>query len=122
MEDRRPTPDTPLLHSPILNVYADGQLCWGNIPRPKGLAISAIPDFEHAVFESWSTHPNPGQELTVTGKGGLVRLWDDLAAKRATRFPVKRLKPFGTVRWRGATKILGGPLTIGALIAAGGRL
>ena len=27
-ESRRPTADTELLHSPILNVYVDAQLCW----------------------------------------------------------------------------------------------
>lgn len=92
--NERPGADTPLLHSPVLNVYLDGRLCWGNITKPKALAIASIPEFERAVFDSWSTHPNPGQELTVTGKGGLVRLWDDLAARQAKRFPVKRLKPF----------------------------
>ncbi|NWM25016.1 PRTRC system protein B, partial [Escherichia coli] len=87
-----PTAETILLHSPILNVFLNGSLCWGNIPRPTSLEVAAIPEFERALFDSWSTHPNPGQELTVTGKGGLVRLWDNLAATRATRFPVKRLK------------------------------
>lgn len=90
----RPTAETVLLHSPILNVFLNGALCWGNIPRPTSLEVSAIPEFERALFDSWSTHPNPGQELTVTGRGGLVRLWDNLAATGATRFPAKRLKPF----------------------------
>jgi PRTRC genetic system protein B len=98
--NKRPTADTPVLHSPVLNVFVDGQLCWGNIPKPKVLSIASIPEFERAVFDSWSTHPNPGQELTVSGKGGLVRLWDDLAARRAKRFPVGRLKPFTVVHGR----------------------
>jgi PRTRC genetic system protein B len=106
----RPAADTPLLHSPVLNVYVDGSLCWGNIAKPKALTVAAIPDFERAVFDSWSTHPNPGQEMTVCGKGGLVRLWDDLAARGATRFPVKRMKPFGT----GARKQ---PVTLGSLVS-----
>lgn len=93
-ENRRPAADTRVLHSPILNVFVDGTLCWGNIAKPRVLAIAAIPQFERAVFDSWSTHPNPGQELTIAGKGGLIRLWDDLAARKARRFPVKRLKPF----------------------------
>ncbi|PZR01905.1 MAG: PRTRC system protein B, partial [Archangium gephyra] len=87
----RPTAETRVLHSPILNVYVNGSLCWGNIPRPRTLGVASIPDFERALFESWSTHPNIGQELTVTGKGGLVQLWDDLATRGATRFPVHRL-------------------------------
>ncbi len=93
--NERPVADTRVLHSPILNVFLNGLLCWGNIPQPKAPIIASIPEFERAVFDSWSTHPNRGQEMTVTGKGGLVRLWDNLAARKATRFPVKRLKPFG---------------------------
>ncbi|OYW88124.1 MAG: PRTRC system protein B [Sphingobium sp. 32-64-5] len=114
----RPTADTPVLHSPVLNVYLDGRLCWGNIPKPKALAIASIPEFERAVFDSWSTHPNPGQELTVTGKGGLVRLWDDLAARRAKRFPVRRLKPFTPYRQtpRAAGAAAPAAMTVGTLI------
>lgn len=90
----RPDTQTVLLHSPVLNVFLNGNLCWGNIARPKTLGTASMIEFERAVFDSWSTHPNPGQESTVSGKGGLVRLWDDLAARRAQRFPIKRLKTF----------------------------
>lgn len=121
----RPSADTLLLHSPILNVYADGQLCWGNIARPRALTVASIPDFERAVFESWSTHPNPGQELTVSGKGGLARLWDDLAARGTARFPVKRLKPFGTAQRRQDRRSAGSApkpaVTVGQLVTASAR-
>jgi len=118
-DNERPTAATQLLHSPILNVFVDGSLCWGNIPRPRTLSVSTIPEFERALFDSWSTHPNQGQELTVTGKGGLVKLWDDLAARRARRFPVYRLKPFfrnGTQRGGAAQPV---PMTFGHLISGG---
>ena len=121
----RPTSDSPVLHSPILNVFIDGRLCWGNIQRPKSLTVAAIPDFERAVFESWSTHPNPGQELTITGKGGLIKLWDDLAARRARQFPVRRLKPFvGAARSHASRRPATGavdPVTVRRLIAASAR-
>lgn len=113
-ESRRPDADTQLLYSPVLNVFVSGHLCWGNIPKPKRLTIAAMPEFERAVFDSWSTHPNPGQEVTVKGKGGLVRLWDQLAARKAKRFPVKRLKPFTPGSRRNG---LAGPVTLGNLIA-----
>lgn len=121
----RPSADTVLRHSPILNVFSDGQLCWGTVPRPAKLEVASIPAFERAVFDSWSTHPNQGQDLTVTGKGGLIRLWDDLAARKATRFPVKRLKPF-VVRAKGGMRIGSAqgapePMTVARLIARGGR-
>lgn len=121
----RPTAQTPLLHSPILNMFVGGQLCWGNIPRPKSVGIASIPDYERAVFESWSTHPNAGQERTVTGKGGLIGLWDDLAARRATRFPVRRLKPlcFPARRQagRGPGSTRADAVTLGTLIARWNR-
>lgn len=119
--NRRPTADTRLLHSPILNVFVEGQLCWGNIPRPCALAIASIPDFERAVFDSWSTHPNPGQEFTVTGRGGLVRLWDELAARRARRFPVSRLKPFDPGACWQARRPSGDPITVGMIIESAHR-
>lgn len=123
--NERPTAETRLLHSPILNVFVGGQLCWGNIPRPRSFSIASIPDYERAVFESWSTHPNPGQERTVTGKGGLIRLWDDLAARGAKRFPVRRLKPlsFAGCRQpvRNARHTAPDPVTVGALIARWNR-
>jgi len=115
--NERPTANTRVLHSPVLNVFVDGSLCWGNIPMPKAPTIASIPDFERAVFDSWSTHPNPGQELTVTGKGGLVGLWDDLAARRAKRFPVRRLKPFIPGPRRQARRTSADTMTIGKLIS-----
>jgi PRTRC genetic system protein B len=117
-ESVRPTAATTVLHSPVLNVYINGSLCWGNIPRPKALTIASIPEFERAVFDSWSTHPNPGQENTVSGKGGLVRLWDHLAARAETRFPVARLKAFDPRAQRvGEFQ----PITLGHLISKGVR-
>lgn len=113
----RPTADTQLLHSPVLNVYIDGRLCWGNIAFPKSITTAAIPEFERAVFDSWSTHPNPGQEATVTRKGGLVRLWDGLAARKAMRFPTRRLRPFA-IRSGGKAAP---PMTLGELIKRSAR-
>lgn len=110
----RPSADTPVLHSPVLNVFITGQLCWGNIAKPKALNVAAIPEFEAAVFDSWSTHPNAGQDQSVTGKGGLVRLWDDLAARGAKTFPVARLKPFHPATNRPADLK---PVTVAQLLA-----
>lgn len=114
----RPAADTVLLHSPVLNVYINGRLCWGNIAFPKSITTTAIPEFERAVFDSWSTHPNPGQETTVTRKGGLVRLWDGLAARKAMRFPTRRLKPFAI---RSDGKAASQPMTLGELIKRSAR-
>jgi len=116
--NERPNANTRVLHSPILNVFINGTLCWGNIPVPRSLAIASIPEFERALFDSWSTHPNPGQEFTVSGKGGLIRLWDDLAARRARRFPVSRLKLFGAGKRRQTRRTSAEAMTVGKLIGA----
>lgn len=116
-KSERPDAATQMLYSPVLNIFIDGSLCWGNIAKPKSLTVTSIPEYERAVFDSWSTHPNPGQELTVSGKGGLVRLWDDLAAKGARRFPVERLRPFDVSAGRGAAK----PITLGQLVEGAAR-
>ena len=112
-KNERPTADTVLLCSPILNVFANGTLCWGNIPKPKTINVAAIAQYEAAVFDSWSTHPNPGQEHSLKGKGGLARLWDELAAKKARRFPAHRLQPFtgGQQRPKNAA-----PITLGQIV------
>lgn len=110
----RPTADTAVLHSPVLNVFINGQLCWGSVAKPKALNVAAMAQFEAAVFDSWSTHPNAGQDQSITGKGGLVRLWDDLAARGARTFPVARLKPFHPDQRRPADPK---PVTVAELIA-----
>ncbi len=82
--------------------------------KPKALNVASMAQFEAAVFDSWSTHPNAGQDQSVTGKGGLVRLWDDLAARGAKVFPVSRLKPFHPHQNRPAAPQ---PVTVAQLIA-----
>ena len=113
-ENKRPSADTVLLHSPVLNVFLDGKLCWGNIAKPKALTVAAMAEYERALFDSWSTHPNAGQDHSITGKGGLIRLWDDLAARWATRFPTRRLKPFHPAQRRPENAA---PITLGQIIA-----
>ena len=113
-QNARPVAETQVLHSPVLNVFINGQLCWGNIAKPKTLDVAAMAEFEAAVFDSWSTHPNAGQDQSVTGKGGLVRLWDELAARGAKTFPISRLKPFHPNQNRPAAAQ---PVTVAQLLA-----
>ncbi len=114
LANKRPTAETLVLHSPVLNVFLDGQLCWGNIAKPKAISVGAMAEYERAVFESWSTHPNAGQDRTVTRKGGLVRLWDDLATSKARRFPAHILRQFYPVSNRPAKAA---PFTLEQLVA-----
>jgi len=85
-DDARPTPDTVLLRSPIMNIFEDGALCWGSVQKPRLASQDACAQFEAAVFDGWNTHPNGTQG--EIGPHGLVRLWDDLITSKASRFPV----------------------------------
>lgn len=91
--NKRPTPDTVLHHSPVLNVFSNSTLCWGNIKNPGKPILANIPLYERAVFDSWSTHPNPGQNQAIRYQGGLIALWDFLIDIKANKFPGRTLKP-----------------------------
>jgi PRTRC genetic system protein B len=113
--NRRPTPETPLYRSPILNVDAAGALCWGSIPRPALEAPDVVAQLERALFESWSTHPNDAKNPAVDMPGGTPALWEHLIATKAKTFPTKVLKPH--------TRPIGGrartrPMTLADLIAS----
>ncbi|MFD1961627.1 hypothetical protein ACFSHP_25920 [Novosphingobium panipatense] len=68
--NERPGAETPVLHSPILNVFADGRLCWGNIPKPRALSIASIPAYESALFDSGRRIPIPGRTGRYAGRAG----------------------------------------------------
>ena len=97
-EDRRPTPDTPLLLAPYPNLFPDGAVCWGSTRLPGGEDPEA---WEAAFFEGAFSHAG---SLRPLKRGSLTDLWRKLAGKR--RFPVGRLKAAGLTlgellgRWR----------------------
>jgi PRTRC genetic system protein B len=82
----RPVADTPVLHSPILNVFIEGRLCWGNIPRPKTLGVAAIPEFERAVFDPGRRTPIPDRSGPSPAKAA--------SSDSGTISPRARGKPF----------------------------
>ena len=81
----RPVADTPVLHSPILNVFIEGRLCWGNIPRPKTLGVAAIP----ASSGSGTISPRVGQAASRSGASGpsIPPPVSDRRARRPRRSP-----------------------------------
>ena len=84
------------------------------------LEDSRLPDGDVTVAVEYSTL-NYKDGLAITGKGGLVRLWDDLAARKAKRFPVRRLRPFDPGRTRQASRraTRTDQMTLGKLLARG---
>lgn len=75
----RPTPSTPLYHSPHFNVWDGGRICTGNVELPATFGAEVIHSYESAFFRSHFTHPN--RTTAVKHKGGMEQLWrEQLAA------------------------------------------
>lgn len=90
----RPSAQTVLMACPIMNVFSSALLCMGSVAQPIGKPLTTLDAWERAVFDSISTHPNPGQDMMVNYKGGLIALWADLLNRKVRNFPVKVLKPW----------------------------
>jgi PRTRC genetic system protein B len=85
----RPCPDTRLYRSPYFNVWDGGDICEGNIERPKQVTPETIARFERAFFDSRFTHPNTAR--LVNFKGGAGPFWTALLDARWKTFPEKHL-------------------------------
>lgn len=72
-QSERPTPRTPLCHSPHFNVWAGGKICTGNVALPGALSAEALAQYETAFFRSHFTHPN--HQTAVKYPGGMKALW-----------------------------------------------
>jgi PRTRC genetic system protein B len=91
----RPTFSEKLYHAPLPNIFREGFLCWGDIERP-AVSLRAIPDYEHALFNTYFTTPNHNETLRgLTERNDLCAFWRTLHDNRSTEFPVERLCPFG---------------------------
>ena len=84
----RPRPDTKLAAAPYWNIDSNGAVCAGTMRTPKSLAVTSIPAWQQAFFQSEFTHPGGGGRLTKR-RGGTTALWKSLAGKR--QFPSSTL-------------------------------
>lgn len=57
-DDKRPTPQTPIFHAPLGNLYSSTNLCTGNATLPMGCSVSDIASWESIVFDTAWTHAN----------------------------------------------------------------
>lgn len=87
--NERPAADTPLFKAPYWNTNNDGRVCLGSMRRPGAVGVDSLRQWEEGYFGSLFTGQNGGGELA---KGGLVKLWAELADTRR-QFPVRRLIP-----------------------------
>lgn len=91
-----PAPDVPLYHAPCSNVYENGSICPGNTPFPE-----AAPDtMQHAfdLFMHASVFNLHLAQNRVTGKAktNVLTLWQTLAARPRSRFPLRCLRLLST--------------------------
>jgi PRTRC genetic system protein B len=87
----RPKRDTRLMAAPYWNTAADtGDVCEGDMRRPKHTDIATMLEWEEGFFNSHFTHPSGIGKLTAHA-GGFIGLWTELRAKE--QFPAAYLVP-----------------------------
>lgn len=90
--NQRPATATQLMVAPYWNVDGEtGWTCQGSMRSPDDPGVAAIPQWEHAFFQSEFTHHTGARKLT-SHSGGFLGLWTSLAGSQR-RFPAKYLTP-----------------------------
>jgi PRTRC genetic system protein B len=85
----RPTAETRLMVAPYWNTEASrGDVCEGDMPRPRETDVTNILEWEEGFFNSRFTHPSGIGKLTAHS-GGFTGLWTELAGK--DQFPARYL-------------------------------
>ena len=87
----RPDPAAQLWRAPYFNVWANGQVCTGNVRLPETLSTAALQRYEHAFFDSEFTHPNVGaRERLLIHPQGSYAFWSGMLdpTRGLTEFPV----------------------------------
>lgn len=87
----RPKPETKLMVAPYWNTAAaTGDVCEGDMRRPKHTDIATMLEWEEGFFNSRFTHPSGIGKLT-SHAGGFIGLWTELVG--TDQFPSKYLAP-----------------------------
>lgn len=94
---KRPDENTRLYHAPLMNIYANGSLCLGNIAAPP-CDLSGMAEWEAAIYDTLFTHTNHRNTLRFATEPkddniAHYRFWRQLQKDKATRFPVGALAP-----------------------------
>ena len=109
-DDVRPHAGTTLWRAPYFNVYADGQICTGNVRLPESLSAATLRQFEKAFFDSEFTHPNVrGKEKLLHYAHGPYDFWAGLLKRPDDLgFPVNNLVKMNLTLERLAKKLENG--------------
>lgn len=92
---RRPeTPDTPLFHAPLPNVFGSGAICWGTVQRVTDTALRSArlaEDWTMLLGSSFGDHAVGGKSKRQPQD--IRKLLVDLEAQKARRYPTGDLIP-----------------------------
>ena len=91
---------TRLYQAPLMNVYANGNVCTGSATLPNECGIEQIRAWESVMFDSAFSHVNNPSTLSLDGdkdKGvdnkAHFRFWLSLSKKKVGKFPNEHLNP-----------------------------
>lgn len=109
-DDARPEPETPLFHTPLMNVDANGHVCLGTADVPPDCTLARRADWEAVVCETNFTHVNHRHTLQVSGAREVgteahFAFWQTLHER--ARFPTDALVPLRSTGQRWVEEVLG---------------
>ncbi len=91
---------TKLYQAPLMNVYANGNVCTGSATLPDECGLDQIKAWESVMFDSAFSHVNNPSTLFLAGdKDKTVdnkahyRFWLSLSKKKVAKFPAEHLNP-----------------------------
>lgn len=93
----RPTdPDAVLYHAPLPNVYRDGRICWGNVPKASTASLTSNTldeDFALLLGTTFTNHSVSGKSHSHTDD--IRAKYLDMEQRRTRTYPTRDLIPTG---------------------------
>jgi PRTRC genetic system protein B len=89
---------TKLYQAPLMNVYANGNVCTGSAILPDECGLDQIKAWESVMFDSAFSHVNNPSTLSLDRDKAVdnkthYRFWLSLSKKKADKFPNEHLNP-----------------------------
>lgn len=85
-----------LYHAPCSNVHENGSICPGNTPFPEATPETMQTAFEMFMHRSVFNLHLSQNRVTGRAKANVLTLWETLAARPRSRFPLRALRPLAT--------------------------
>jgi PRTRC genetic system protein B len=94
-KNERPTLETQLYNAPLMNIYSDGGLCFGDTVPPAVATNSNLKEYESALFDTRYSHINHDYTFNMkrderTSTEECMKQWKALSKHK--KFPVRLLR------------------------------